>query len=80
MPLILPKLTMVEKTLITHYHCCTTLVKFKYTNKEEPKCRHAFKENIVSFAQNPKSAIKFLNTLSSSLKSLINIIAINFGY
>jgi len=68
----------VEETWISHYHCCTILVKFKYTNKEESTCQHAFKEHIVSFAQNPKSVIKLLNTLSSSLESLINIIVINF--
>ncbi len=69
---------MVEETLTSHYCCCTILVKFKYTNKEGPTCQHAFKENIVSSTQNFKSAIKLLNTLSSSLKSLINIIAIHF--
>jgi hypothetical protein len=36
------------------------------------------KGNIVSFAQNVESAIKILDTLSSSLESLTNIIAIHF--
>jgi hypothetical protein len=66
---MLPKLTMVKETLITHYCCCTILVKLRYINKGGITCQHAFKGNITSFVQNPKSAIKLINILPSSLKS-----------
>jgi hypothetical protein len=52
-PKILPKLMMVEKTLITRYHCYTILVKLKYTNKGSTTCQHALKGNVVNFAQDP---------------------------
>jgi hypothetical protein len=64
---MLPKLTMVEETLMAHYRCCTILIKLKYTNKARTTCQHALKGNIVNFSQNPKSAIKLLNRLPSSL-------------
>jgi hypothetical protein len=75
---ILPKLTMVEETLITHYRCHTILVKLRYTNKGKTIGQHAFKGNVVKFAQDPKSVVKLLDTLPSSLKSLYDIIAIHF--
>jgi hypothetical protein len=75
---MLPKLTMVEDTLITHYHCCMISTKLKDTNKGGTTCQHPFKGNIVRFEQNLDSVIKVLNTLSSSLEMLINIIVIHF--
>jgi hypothetical protein len=69
---------MVEETLITRYHYCTILVKLRYTNKGSTTCQHAFKGNVVSFAQDPKNVIKVLNTLSLSLEPLSNIIVIQF--
>ncbi len=69
---------MVEETLITRYHCHTILVKLRYTNKGSTTCQHALKRNVVSFAQDPESAIKLLNTLPSSLKSLSDTIVVHF--
>ncbi len=77
-PKILPKLTMVEETLIARYHCHTTLVKLRYTNKRSTTSQHALKGNVVNFAQDPQRAIKLLDTLPPSLKSLSDIIAIYF--
>jgi hypothetical protein len=74
-PKISPKLTMLEKTLIACYYCCTIL---RYTNKGTTKCQHVFKRNIVCFAQDPESAIKLLDTLPVSLESLFNTIAKHF--
>jgi hypothetical protein len=76
-PKILPKL-MIEKTLMTCYHCHTILVKLRYTNKGSTTNQHAFKKNVVSFAQNLESAIKLLDALPLSLKSLSNIIVVHF--
>jgi len=67
---VLQKITMVEETLIARYHCHTILVKLRYTNKGSTIGQHAPKGNIVNFAQDLESAIKFLNILPSSLKSL----------
>jgi hypothetical protein len=53
-PLILPKLIMVEETLLTCYWYRTILVKSRYTNKGGTTCQHA---------------IKVLDTLPSSLES-----------
>ncbi len=39
-PKILPKLTMVEKTLITCYCCRTILIKLRCTNKGNTTCQH----------------------------------------
>jgi len=75
---ILSRLMMVEKTLITHYHYCTILVKLRYTNKGSTTCQHAFKRSIVSFAQDSKNVGKVLNTISLSLESLSNIIVVHF--
>jgi hypothetical protein len=75
---ILSRLTMVEETLIIRYHYCTILVKLRYTNKGSTTCQHAFKGNVVNFAQDPKNVIKVLNTLSLSLEPLSNIIVIHF--
>jgi len=50
---ILSKLTMVEKTLITHYCHHTILVKLRYTNKGSTTSQHTLKGNIVSFTQDP---------------------------
>jgi hypothetical protein len=61
--MVLPKLTVVEKTLITCYHCHTILVKLRYTNKGRTIGQHTLKGNIVSFTQNLESAIKLLNTI-----------------
>jgi hypothetical protein len=69
---------MVEETLMAHYHCCTILIKLKYTNKGRTTCQHSLKGNIVNFAQNPKSAIELLNILPSSLETLTNTIAVHF--
>jgi hypothetical protein len=77
-PKILPKLMMVEETLITHYHCRTILVKLKYTNKWNTTSQHALKGNVVNFAQDLESAIKLQDTLPSSLGSLSNTITIHF--
>jgi hypothetical protein len=77
-PPILPKLTMVKETLIAHFRCHTILVKVRYINKGGITCQHALKRNIISFVQNPKNAIKLLDRLLSSLKSLINTIVIHF--
>jgi hypothetical protein len=77
-PPMLPKLTMVKKTSIAHYHCRTILVKLRYTNKGGITCQHAFKGNIINFVQNLESAIKLLDRLPSSLKTLINTIVIHF--
>jgi hypothetical protein len=77
-PKILPKLTMVGKTLITCYRCCTILVKLRYTNKGSTTCQHALKGNVVNFAQDLESVVKLLDTLPSPLESLSNTIAIHF--
>lgn len=54
-------------------------LELRYTNKGGLINQHAFKGNLANFAQNYlEIAIKFLNTSSSSLESLINTIAINF--
>ncbi len=76
-PKILPKLMMVKKTLITHYHCHTILVKLRYNDKGSTS-QHALKGNVVSFAKDLKSAIKLLDTLPLSLKSLFDTIAVHF--
>jgi hypothetical protein len=75
---ILLKLTMVEETLITHYRCHTILVKLRYTNKWSTIGQHALKINVVSFAQDFESAVKLLDTLPSSLKSLSDTIVVHF--
>jgi len=75
-PKILPKLMMVKETLITHYHCHNILVKLRYTNKGSTT-QHTLKGNVVSFAKDPESAIKLLDTLPLSLKSLFDIIAVH---
>jgi hypothetical protein len=75
---VLQKLTMVEETLIARYHCHTILVKLRYTNKGSTIGQHAPKGNIVNFAQDLKSAIKFLNILPSSFKSLNDTIIMHF--
>jgi hypothetical protein len=67
-PKILPKLMMVEETLIARYCCYTILVKLRYINKGNTIGQHAFKGNVVSFAQDPKSAVKLLDTLPLSLE------------
>jgi len=38
-----------------------------YTNKGSTTCQHAFKGNVVSFAQDLESVIKLLDTLPLSL-------------
>jgi hypothetical protein len=76
-PKILPKLTMVEETLIAQYHCHTTLVKLRHTNKRSTS-QLALKGNVVNFAQDFKRAVKLLDTLPMSLKSLSDTIAIHF--
>ncbi len=54
-------------------------MELRYTNKGGLINQHAFKGNLVNFVENYlETAIKFLNTSSSSLESLINIIAIHF--
>ncbi len=45
-PTILPKLTMVEKTLIANYRYWTILFKLRFTNKGGITCQHAFKRNV----------------------------------
>jgi hypothetical protein len=75
---MLPKSTMVEETLLTHYCCHTILIKLKYTNKGRTISQHPLKGKKISFAQNLESAIKLLSTLPSSLKTLINTIAVHF--
>jgi hypothetical protein len=77
-PKILPKLTMMEETLITCYYCHTILVKLKYINKASTTSQHALKGNVISFAKDLESVIKLLNKSPLSLKSLPNIIAIHF--
>jgi hypothetical protein len=67
-----------NKTLITCYRCHNILVKLKYTNKTSTTSQHALTGNVVSFAQDLKSAIKLLDTLPLSLESLSNTIAIHF--
>jgi hypothetical protein len=57
---------------------CTILVKLRYANKGSTIGQHAFKRNVVNFAQDFKSAVKLLNTLPSSLKSLSDIIIVHF--
>ncbi len=47
-PPMLLELTMVKETFITHYCCCTILVKLRYINKEGITCQHAFKGNIIN--------------------------------
>jgi hypothetical protein len=74
---ILPKL-MIEETLMTCYCCRTILVKLGYTNKGSTTDQHALKKNAVGFAQNLESAIKLLDTLPLSLKSLYDIIVVHF--
>jgi len=76
-PKILPKLTMVEETLIARYCCRTILVKLRYTNKGSTIGQHALKGNVVSFRQDPKSVVKLLDTLPSPLESLSNTIVVN---
>jgi hypothetical protein len=76
---ILAKLTMVEETLIARYHCHTTLVKLMYTNKRSTTSQHAFKGNVVKFAQDLERVVKLLlNTLTTSLESLYDTITIHF--
>jgi hypothetical protein len=77
-PKYLPKLMMVKETLIECYHCRTTLVKLRYTNKRSTTSQHALKRNVVNFAQDLERAVKLLNTLATSLKSLFDTIAIHF--
>jgi hypothetical protein len=50
----------------------------RYSNKGSTTCQHVPKGNIVSFAQDPESAIKLLNPLPLSLESLINTIGKHF--
>jgi hypothetical protein len=52
-PMVLSKLTMVEETLITHY------CKLRYNNRGNTTWQHALKGIIVSFAQDPESAMNF---------------------
>jgi hypothetical protein len=77
-PPMLPKLTMVKEASIAHFYCHTILVKLRYTNIGGITCQHALKINIISFVQNLENAIKLLDRLPSSLKSLINTIVIHF--
>ncbi len=54
-------------------------LELRYTNKGGTINQHAFKGNLINFAQNYlESAIKLLNTSPSSLESLIDTIAIHF--
>jgi hypothetical protein len=77
-PTILRKLTMVEETLIAHYHYWMVLFKLRYTNKGGITCQRAFKGNVVSFAQNSNHAIELLNKLPLPLKSISNFIVVHF--
>jgi hypothetical protein len=58
-PMVLPKLTMVEETLMTHYRCRTIMVKLRYNNRRNTTGQHELKGNIVSFAQDLESAMNF---------------------
>jgi hypothetical protein len=69
---------MVEETLITRYHCHIILAKLRYNNRGNTTWQHTLKRNIISFARDPKSAMKLLNTLLSSLESLNDTIAMHF--
>jgi hypothetical protein len=75
-PKILPKLTMVEKTLIARYYCRTMLVKLRYTNKRSTTSQRALEGNVVNFAH--ERAVKLLNMLPMSLESLFDTIATHF--
>jgi hypothetical protein len=75
---MLPKLTMVEETLITRYHCWTILFILRYTNKGGITCQHTLKGNVVSFAQDSEHTIELLGELPLSLESLSDIVAIHF--
>jgi len=77
-PITLPQLTMVEEILIARYHCRTILFKLKYTNKGVIKGQHAFKGNVVSFAQDHEHAIEILNELPLSLECLFDFITVHF--
>jgi hypothetical protein len=68
------KLTMVEETLITRYHCPTILFKLRYTNKGGITCQHALKGNVVSFAQYFEHGIELLGELLLSLESLFDLL------
>jgi len=60
-PNLLPKLTIIEEALITHYHCQTILIKLRYSNKGGKTSQHALKGNVVSSSQDLESAIKLLD-------------------
>jgi hypothetical protein len=77
-PNSLPKLMIIEEALITHYHCQTILIKLRYSNKGGKTSQHALKGNVISFSQNPESAIKLLDILLLSLESLFDIVVVHF--
>jgi hypothetical protein len=54
------------------------MVKLKYTNNGSTTCQHVLKGNIISCAQDLESAIKVLDTLPLSLKSLSDTIVVHF--
>jgi hypothetical protein len=76
----MPKLTLPNGLWIgiAHYHCWTILIKLRYSNKGAKTCQHEIKWNVVSFPQDPKNVVKFLNILPLSLESLSDIDAIHF--
>jgi hypothetical protein len=65
---VLPKLTLVEESLITCQQCRTTLIKLKYYNNSLIG-QKALKGNISSFAQNHDAAMALIDFLHTSLKS-----------
>jgi len=73
----LPKLTMVEETLIAQYCCRVLLIKLRYSNNSfTGQC--ALKGNIVSFAQNLEIALQLINTLPISLEALSDVVVVHF--
>jgi hypothetical protein len=73
--MILPKLIMVEKTLLTCYRYCTILIKSRYTNKGGTIGQHAIKGITLSFAQNLECNKKFKHIIIIIIVMLIDIIA-----
>jgi len=77
-PKMLPKLTMVEETLITRYHCRTILFKLRYTNKGSITGQHTLKGKVISFVKNSKHATELLGEFPLSLESLSNFVIVHF--
>ncbi len=77
-PRMLPKFKMVKDIPISRYRRQTILFKLRYTNKGGIIQQHAFKGNVLSFAQDPEHAIKLLGELQLSLKPLSHFVAVHF--